>query len=106
MTTRGGYRPGAGRKRTIPEGARERDIIATDAEFAALRAHLARMREGRSLLAEGYDLALAVRSGHCPMFVALSESGVWTAHASPVAEEVHLCVPEIGPVKLIDDRSG
>lgn len=94
-----------GRKPSRPAGARPWQTYCTDAERAAMQATLARMREGRSLLDEGYDLALAVRSGHGPMFVALSELGVWTAHASPVAEEVQLCVPVIGPVEIFDDRS-
>lgn len=43
----GGYRSGAGRKASLPEGARFRGINLTDEEFKAVKELVAKMRNGQ-----------------------------------------------------------
>ena len=48
----GGYRSGAGRKASLPEGARFRGINLTDEEFKAVKDLVAKMREAQQGSAE------------------------------------------------------
>lgn len=41
----GGAREGSGRKRSVPEGARQRNILLTDAEFKAVKEFVRKIRE-------------------------------------------------------------
>lgn len=43
--TRGGKRPGAGPKKTLPDGARRRAINATDAEWKKVKELIASLRK-------------------------------------------------------------
>lgn len=107
-TTRGGARPGAGRKRTLPPEAVEiRGLRATPAQTATVRSFV---RDHAALpwayLVAGMDAAMAHRPTEGAVYLSLSDGGVWQASAAPFAEEVQLRVPAFGPVELYDDRSG
>lgn len=109
---RGGARPGSGRKPTRPEGSERWEVWATPEERAALQAHLARLRAGTLppdpllILMRGMDAAQAHRPATGCIYLSVGDDGQWTPHAAPMAEEVQLRVPAIGPVELFDDRSG
>ena len=48
----GGYRSGAGRKASLPEGARFRGINLTDEEFKAVKELVAKMRNSQQRAVE------------------------------------------------------
>ena len=43
--THGGYRPNAGRKKHLPEGAKRRALAMTDAEYAEVKKLIAQLRK-------------------------------------------------------------
>lgn len=103
--------PGAGRKRERPEGAEPWQVYCTPAERIAMQATLSRIRSGIptleyfAVLARGMDAAQAHRPAQGEVYLSLSDDGEWVPHGAPMAEEVQLRVPAIGPVELFDDRS-
>jgi hypothetical protein len=107
-TTRGGARPGAGRKRTLPTEAVEiRGLRVTPAQAPAVRSFV-RDHGARpwSYLVAGMDAAERHRPAEGAVYLSLSDGGAWQVSAAPFAEEVQLRVPAVGPVELFDDRSG
>ena len=106
-TTRGGARPGAGRKRTLPVDAVEiRGLRATPAQTATVRSFV---RDHGAMpwayLVAGMDAAQTHRPAEGTVYLSLSDNGAWQVSAAPFAEEVQLRVPAFGPVELFDDRS-
>ncbi len=104
--------PGAGRPRTLPDGATKRSCLATDEEWSAMTALMRRMRSGDAtppeplfVLMRGMDAAQAHRPATGCIYLSVGDDGRWTAHGAPMADEVQLMVPAIGPVELFDDRS-
>lgn len=45
MTNHGGYRPGAGAKKTTPEGAKRRALAITDAEYIEVKKLIKQLRK-------------------------------------------------------------
>lgn len=48
ITNWGGKRPGAGAKRTLPEGARTRSVKMTDEEFEKVKIYLSKLRSAKN----------------------------------------------------------
>lgn len=46
-STHGGYRPGAGKPKQAPPGAKRRTFLLTDAEHAMLREYLKQIRTAK-----------------------------------------------------------